>query len=151
MDLPSDLIDLLAEFADEKVEYLLVGGLALALHGLPRFTKDADLWIRDEPENLGRATRALEAFGAPRATVQSLRSAAGLDVVWMGNPPARIDMMKAIPGGDFAQAWATREVVDVGEVAVCLVGRRELIRLKRASGRAQDLIDADRLERSSAD
>ena len=99
MDLPSDLIDLLAEFADEKVEYLLVGGLALALHGLPRFTKDADLWIRDEPENLGRATRALEAFGAPRATVESLRSAAGLDVVWMGNPPARIDMMKVAFAG----------------------------------------------------
>jgi len=100
MDLPSDLIDLLAESVGstltrgptvsrnrsaprtvsatrrtippqtdaEKVEYLLVGGLALALHGHPRFTKDADLWVRDTPENLERVENALRAFGAPRVT-----------------------------------------------------------------------------------
>lgn len=64
MDLPSDLVELLAEFDAQKVEYLLVGGLALALHGHPRFTKDADLWVRDTPENLERASRTRYAHSA---------------------------------------------------------------------------------------
>ncbi len=52
--LPSDLIDLLVVFADIGVEYLLIGGQALALLGLPRFTKDADIWLRDTPDNLAK-------------------------------------------------------------------------------------------------
>lgn len=146
MDLPSDLIDLLSEFADEKVEYLLVGGQAVALHGVPRFTKDADLWLRDSPENLRRAALALTAFGAPPGTIEALRAARGLDVVWMGHPPARIDLMKNIPGGDFNRAYSTRRVFQVSGQPVVCVGKTELIAQKRASGRPQDLLDADQLE-----
>lgn len=146
MDLPSDLTDLLAEFADAKVEYLLVGGQALALHGHPRFTKDSDLWLRDTPENLGRAVEALRRFGAPAATVDALIPASGLDVVWMGLPPARIDLMKAVPGGDFQQAWQGRVTFELEGVPVPVVGAAELVRLKRASGRPQDLLDAESLE-----
>ncbi len=57
MELSSDLIELLEAFAKADVEYLLVGGQALALHGLPRFTKDLDLWVRDTPEKLERRAR----------------------------------------------------------------------------------------------
>ncbi len=73
MDLPSDLIDLLSAFADEHVDYLLVGGQAVALHGVPRFTNDADLWLRDTTENLERAKRALTSFGAPAGTLRALK------------------------------------------------------------------------------
>jgi len=146
MKLPSDLIDLLAAFDDARVEYLLVGGQAVALHGHPRFTKDADLWIRDSAENIERCQRALDAFGAPPGVIADLAAAEGLDVVWMGHPPARIDLVKAVPGGDFDAAWRTRETMKVAGTDVFVVGRDELIRLKRASGRAQDLVDADLLE-----
>ena len=146
MALPSDLIDLLAEFAKHRVDYLLVGGQAVALHGSPRFTKDADLWLRDTADNLARAAAALERFGAPRATIDALVPAEGLDVVWMGHPPARIDLMKAVPDGDFDSAWSSRSDMEIEGVVVRVVGRRELIRLKRASGRPQDLVDADTLE-----
>lgn len=141
MELPRDLIDLLAEFAGARVDYLLVGGQAVGLHGIPRFTKDADLWLRDEPANLVRAKRALETFGAPVATIEGLLSAEGLDVVWMGHPPVRIDLMKNVPGGHFERAWTSRVVFDVGGVPVSCVGKDELIRLKRESGRPQDLVD----------
>src|SRR5688572_19526996 len=141
MALPSDLIDLLAEFADEKVEYLLIGGHAVAIHGRPRFTKDVDLWIGPSEPNVKRAIAALERFGAPGALIASLPSAAPLDVVWMGNPPARIDLMKGVPGGDFEPCFERRfELVD-GGVRVFVVGRDDLIRLKEASGRPQDLED----------
>ena len=82
MELPQDLIDLLAEFAAAQVEYLLVGGQAVGLHGIPRFTKNADLWVHDVPANLLRTRQALGRFGAPAATVEGLASAVGLDVVW---------------------------------------------------------------------
>jgi hypothetical protein len=133
----------------EKVEYLLVGGLALALHGHPRFTKDADLWVRDTPENLERVENALRAFGAPRVTWESLRTADPLDVVWMGHPPSRIDLMKAVPGGDFSRAWASRELRSSEAVPISVVGREELRRLKLASGRPQDLVDAAKLDEPS--
>jgi hypothetical protein len=145
MNLPSDLIDLLAEFDAFGVEYLLVGGQALALHGHPRFTKDADLWLRDTPGNLDRAKSALRAFGAPSSTIDGLDAAQGLDVVWMGTPPARIDLMKEVPEGDFDVAWSRRETRDLDGTPVTLIGRDDLIALKRASGRPQDLLDADRL------
>lgn len=77
MDLPSDLIDLLAAFDTAGVDYLLVGGQALALHGRPRFTKDADLWLRDSAPNLARACTALRTFGAPDATIDALDRATG--------------------------------------------------------------------------
>lgn len=145
MDLPSDLIDLLAAFAEAGVDYLLVGGQAVALHGAPRFTKDADLWLRDSPRNIEAARRALAEFGAPAATVNALEDAEGLDVVWMGHPPARIDLMKQIPGGDFEVAWKNRSVFELAGVVVQCLGRQDLIRLKKASGRPQDLVDADLL------
>jgi hypothetical protein len=151
MNLPSDLIDLLAEFDAHGVDYLLVGGQALALHGHPRFTKDADVWLRDSPDNLDRAKAALRAFGAPPATVDGLDAARGLDVVWMGAPPARIDLMKAVPDGDFEAAWSRRETRDVAGTPVVVVGRADLAKLKRASGRPQDLLDAERLESDPTD
>jgi len=151
MALPSDLIDLLAEFGAEKVEYLLVGGQAVALHGFPRFTKDADIWLRDTPDNLARTRVALVRFGAPPVTIDALEPAAPLDVVWMGTPPARLDLMKGVPGGDFERAWGTRISVDIAGVCISLVGRGELIRLKLASGRPQDLVDAETLRGAEAD
>jgi len=146
-DLPSDLIDLLAVFADSEVEYLLVGGQALALHGLPRFTMDADLWLRDTADNLSRVESALRTFGAPPAVISALPGAAALDVVWMGMPPTRIDLMKGVPGGDFERAWTTRETRSVRGTVVQLVSRDELVQLKLASGRPQDLVDAEKLQR----
>jgi hypothetical protein len=145
MALPSDLIDLLAEFAAGGVEYLLIGGHAVAAHGHPRFTKDADVWIGPSAENVARAVAALERFGAASAVLEALPNAAELDVVWMGHPPARIDLMKGVPGGDFAACFARRSrIVDSG-VEVSVVGREDLITLKEASGRAQDLEDARQL------
>lgn len=148
MDLPSDLIDLLSAFAEAQVDYLLVGGQAVALHGVPRFTKDADVWLRDSVENLERVKRALDSFGAPAGTLRALDEARGLDVVWMGHPPARIDLMKQVPGGDFNAAFGARATFVVAGVTVSCVSKADLIAQKRASGRPQDLLDALSLERA---
>ncbi|MDZ4696112.1 MAG: hypothetical protein SGI86_13265 [Deltaproteobacteria bacterium] len=145
MELPSDLIDLWAAFGDEHVEALLVGGQALALHGVPRFTNDADIWLRESPSNIKRALAALETFGAPQQTMAGLVSARNLDVVWMGHPPSRIDLMVNVPGGSFDLAWASRVAFFINGVKVECVNRDVLISLKRASGRPQDLLDCEML------
>lgn len=126
MSLFPDLIDLFQVFDAEGVEYLLVGGHAVALHGRPRFTKDADLWVRDTPDNFERLARALDAFGAPPGLAAKLASAAPEDVVWMGFPPTGIDLVKWVPGGDFDEAWADHETRSVEGAKVRLVSRARL-------------------------
>jgi hypothetical protein len=136
----------LAAFAANAVEYLVVGGYAVGFHGSPRFTKDLDLWIGSTASNLARVKRALVEFGAPEAVLSQLDGAAVEDVLWMGAPPVRIDILKGVPGGDFHAAYAARVTADWDGVLVSVVSHDDLIRLKRASGRPQDLVDADALE-----
>jgi hypothetical protein len=142
------LQDILAVFAKHGVEYLLVGGYAVGFHGTPRFTKDLDLWVRPSRENLDRVRGALVEFGAPAALVSQLDSASEEDVLWMGAAPVRIDILKGVPGGNFAHAYARRVVSEWDGTSVSIVGREDLIALKRVSGRPQDIVDADMLERA---
>ncbi len=145
MDLQPDFKEILAAFAARNVEYLLVGGWAVGFHGQPRLTKDLDLWIRPTPDNLARARTALAEFGAPEAMLKELETASPEDVLWMGTPPLRIDVVKGVPGGRFEAAYPNRLLATWDGVEVSIVGLDDLIALKRASGRPQDLIDADAL------
>ncbi len=145
MALSPDLIELLREFGAAEVRYLLIGGQALGFHGAPRFTKVTDFWIPIDPDNLHRVTAALQKFGAPEATVRALSELKGLDVAWMGNPPVRFDFMAQVPGGDFEAAWSRRVTSQWEGAPVQVISADDLIQLKRASGRPQDLLDADML------
>ncbi|MFI5309278.1 MAG: hypothetical protein ACHQ53_18120 [Polyangiales bacterium] len=146
MALQPDYRDILVAFGDHAVEYLVVGGYAVGFHGQPRFTKDLDLWVRPTPENLSKVRAALVAFGAPQSVLLQLEQATLEDVLWMGVPPVRIDIVKGVPGGDFDRAYPRRVTADWDGVRVDVVGRDDLISLKRESGRPQDLLDADALE-----
>jgi len=143
--LPPDLIDLLREFAAADVRYLVIGGYAQSVHATPRFTKDVDFWIDERPENLDALETALRRFGAPEATIIAVRELAGLDVAWMGNPPLRFDFMKEVPGGHFDEAYARRTALTWSDVPVTVVGAEDLLVLKMASARPQDLADVEQL------
>ncbi|HEY4185714.1 MAG TPA: hypothetical protein VGP07_11635 [Polyangia bacterium] len=146
MEIYPDFRDLIGAFAAADVRYLLVGGYAVGFHGRPRFTKDLDLWIEDSEENLLRLAEALVSFGAPGNLADELRRAEPLDVVWMGRPPTRIDLVKAIPGVTFADVYPRRTTFAWHDVFVAVIGRNDLIAAKRASGRDQDLLDVKVLE-----
>jgi predicted nucleotidyltransferase len=141
MNLPPDLIDLFSAFAATGVRYLLVGGHAVAAHGRPRATKDVDLWISRASGNVERACQGLAKFGAPRAIVDSLRSASAGDIVWLGRAPTRIDLLQTLPGVSFDEAWARRVTIEMGGVMVPVIGREDLVRNKAAVGRPQDRRD----------
>jgi hypothetical protein len=147
MSVNPDFRDLFAALNDAEAEFLIVGGYALAVHGVPRFTKDLDIWIQANPENAQKVWNALDAFGAPfgELTLQDL-SSPGI-VFQMGLPPSRIDIITSIDGVDFLEAWAHKVESGYGDQPVCVIGRDELIRNKEATGRPQDALDAKTLRK----
>jgi hypothetical protein len=150
MTLPSDFVELLEAFAAAGVEYLLVGGYAVAFHAEPRATKDMDLWIGGSADNVERLVRAVATFGAPPHILQALRTQTADEFVFMGVPPLRVDFLRAIPGVDFESAYAHRIDAEWDGVKVSVMGRADMIAAKRAAGRPQDLVDAASLEKPTA-
>ena len=141
MALHQDLRDLLAAFAEAEVEYLLIGGYAVAFYAEPRFTKDIDLLIASTPSNVKRVVAALEAFGAPRSVTDAVQTAREDEIVYMGEPPVRVELFRQIPGIEFASAYANRTNTTWDGVPVQVIGRQELIAAKRATDRPQDRQD----------
>jgi hypothetical protein len=141
-----DFRDMLSALCDEDVEFLLVGAYALAAHGLPRATGDMDIWIRCSAENARRVWRALQRFGAPLfdVTVEDLQSP-GL-VFQIGVVPRRVDILTAIDGVLFDDAWMQRKTVEIEGLTIAVIGRTQLIQNKKAAGRPKDLADVAWLE-----
>lgn len=148
MTLHPDLTDLLGAFSSSNVEYLIVGGWAVSIHAEPRFTKDLDLLIGESTENLARVAQALALFGAPPGIVKSAVSLARDEFLFFGTPPARVDVLRSIPGVDFDAAYARRVQVSWGDLCVQVISKGDLIAAKRAAGRERDLRDLRLLERS---
>jgi len=148
MALHQDFKDLLEVLARERVRYLLVGGYAVAFHSTPRFTRDIDLWIDSSPDNVEATARALELFGAPDEVLSAWRDAAPDEIVYFGRPPFRVDLLRDLPGADFAEAFARREIGEWEGVPVVVIGIDDLIATKEAAGRPHDLLDVKALRRS---
>jgi hypothetical protein len=141
-----EFAEMLKFLATENVDYLVVGGYAVAGHGVPRATGDIDLWIRPSPENAARLWRVLDHFGAPRSRL-SPESFTQPDIVYqIGLPPNRIDFLTSIDGVEFEAAWSERVQCTVGGIEFCMLSLRHLLENKRATGRPQDLADIARLQ-----
>lgn len=142
-----DFVEMLSELSAAGAEFLVVGAHALASHGLPRATGDLDIWVRADDENAPRVLEALRRFGAPLFDLSLEDLSRPGTVFQIGTAPARIDILTGLSGLSFEEAWPRRTAVRIGELSVGVIGREDLIRNKRATGRPQDLVDADRLER----
>jgi hypothetical protein len=149
MELHPDLLDLLSALAASKAEYLVVGGWAVAFHTEPRFTKDLDLLIGIDPENLTRVAHALSEFGAPKDIVEKAQSLGPKEFLIVGVPPARVDVLRSIPGVDFDDARSRRVLATWGTTEVPILGREDLISAKRAAGRERDRRDLRALLRET--
>ena len=147
-----DFLDMIQELNRAEVEYLVVGAHAMAVHGVPRATGDFDIWIRPSRENAKRVLRALNEFGAPlTAHGISLDDLEKPDTVYqIGLPPRRVDLMTGISGVTFDDAWSSRVETKLAGRSIHVIGRRELIRNKRASGRTKDLVDLEILKEGPA-
>lgn len=149
MPLNPDFRDLFAALNGAGARYLLVGGYAVAFHGQPRFTKDLDIWVEPETANSARVHEALRRFGAPLHELTAADLERAGTIFQIGLPPNRIDIVTAIDGVEFSEAWPGRMETRYGDEVVPVIGRRHLIQNKRAAGRPQDLLDVQLLEGES--
>jgi len=148
MTLNPDYFDMFKILNTADVRYLVVGGYAFGFHVEPRTTKDLDIWVDPSPENVHLLYKALAEFGAPLAgvTEEDFRNP---DLVYqIGVPPNRIDIMMGLENITFDEAWKNRYETTYTEEKVYVVSRDDLITIKRAAGRPQDLEDVRGLESS---
>lgn len=145
MEVHPDFRDLLALLNEHEVEYLIVGGYALAFHGAPRFTGDIDVFVRPEPQNAKRILNALADFGFPFSDLSLDDFQSPDKVVQLGVPPVRVDLITSISGVSWEEAQAHKEPGLFGDVPVSYIGRTEFVANKRASARKKDLADLEAL------
>src|SRR5688572_5920997 len=144
-----DFRDVLLCFADGQVEFLIVGAYALGFHGAPRASGDIDLFVNPTRENARRVFDALIQFGAPVAAhgVSPADFERPGIVYQAGLPPRRIDVLTAISGVSFDEAWTSRVEAQIDMRSVFVIGREAFLKNKAACGRPKDLADAARLRR----
>ena len=142
-----DFLDLLAALVQAGARFLVVGAHAMAVHGVPRATGDLDVWMARDPENADRVFAALARFGAPLAALGVSRDdlLRENEVLQVGLPPRRIDVLTSISGLSFDEAYPDHVTRDIGGLTIPFLGRAALVRNKRASGRTKDLADLEAL------
>jgi hypothetical protein len=145
MEVQPDFRDLLALFNAHNVEYMIVGGYALAFHGAPRFTGDLDILVKPDPENAQRLLEALDTFGFKSVGLTKEDFVSPDQVVQLGVPPVRIDIITSLTGVSWEQAFAGRTPGMYGDIPVYYIGREQYIINKRATGRKKDLADLEAL------
>ena len=138
-----EFIELLNE---HSVRYLVVGGYAVAFHGYPRYTKDLDVWIEISPENADNVLKALEEFGFGSLGLKPEDFLESEQIIQLGYPPNRIDILTTLKEITFEACYKARVEVDIQGLKINFIDLENLKHNKRATGRPQDLADAENLE-----
>ena len=131
---------------NNQVRYLVIGGYAVALHGHPRYTKDLDVWVDRTPENAERVVAALVEFGFGSLGLTQADFLEAGQIVQLGYPPSRIDILLTLKGVEFDACYEHKIVEENDETAVNFIDLDNLIANKKAVGRHQDLADVALLE-----
>lgn len=145
MEVQPDFRELLALFNANQVDYVVIGGYALAFHGAPRFTGDLDIYVKPDPENARRIVEALDQFGFKSVDLSVDDFQTPDQVVQLGVPPVRVDILTSITGVSWAEAASGRVEGRYGEIPVYYIGREQFTANKRATGRKRDLADLEAL------
>ena len=143
--LPPDFREFLRSLNSHGVEYLVVGGYAVGYYGYPRATADIDLWVAIHSDNASRVVQAVRAFGFDQPELTEALLMKPDQIIRMGVPPFRIELMTTISGAQFDQCYAARTVAELDDVTVSLISLEHLKANKRSAGRFKDLDDLDHL------
>jgi hypothetical protein len=125
---------------------LVVGGYAVAFHGYPRYTKNLDVWIELSPENADNVIKALEEFGFGSLGIKTDDFLEDDQIIQLGYPPNRIDILTTLKKIKFEDCFKERIEIEIEGVKINFIDLENLKRNKRATGRPQDLADAENLE-----
>ncbi len=144
--LNQDFKEYIQSLNDNGVRYLVIGGYAVAFHGHPRYTKDLGIWIAMDAGNAANIIKALNQFGFASLGLQASDFIVPDQIVQLGYPPKRIDMITTTPGVDFETCYAARIQAEIDGIQVNFIDLENLKRNKKAVGRHQDLADIENLE-----
>jgi hypothetical protein len=140
MRIHPDFADFIAALEHNRVDFVIVGAYALAFWGAPRFTGDVDLWVRPTASNAKALLRAIKEFGFTSLSLTEQDILSG-DIIQMGHPPMRIDLITVLDGLAADEIWSSRREGPFGERTVFYLGKDALAKNKRATGRPKDLAD----------
>lgn len=144
MQIHSDFDDFISLLNKHKVDYLIVGSFALFFFGQPRATGDIDIWIRPEAKNVEKLLHVIYDFGfsSLKLTADDILSG---DVIQLGFPPVRIDLLTLLEGVSEEEIWESRTSGLLGNNKVNFIGKEIFIKNKKALGRSRDLADLEML------
>ena len=143
--LPPDFKEFLQLLDSHQVEYLLIGGYAVGYYGYPRATADMDIWIALKPENAEKLVIVLREFGFGIEELTPDLFLKEEQIIRMGLPPVRIEILTTISGVSFEECYVARQVDVLDGVEVSLISLDHLKVNKKASGRYKDLNDLENL------
>jgi len=141
------LQDVFKSFQEHDVRYVVIGGIASVLHGVPRATFDLDILIEATPKNAERLLHALLDAGLGTASLTSVEDLLAHEIT-VFKDRVRIDVQTSTLGVSFDQAWNHRQTVSYQGQSFFILSKEDLICSKRAAGRAVDLDDVRLLEAS---
>ena len=142
-----DFRDFIQALNNNNVEYILVGGYAVILHGYRRVTGDMDIWVNRTKENYSKLTNAFLQFGLPvfDMTEEKFLNADTADVFSYGRPPVSIDIITKLKGVEFNDAFSQSQQFDENGLFIRFIHLNNLIQSKKAAGRHKDLDDIEKL------
>jgi hypothetical protein len=128
-----------------KVEYLIVGGYAVGIHGHPRYTGDLDIWLNPTPNNAELILKSVNEFGFSSYQLSTEDFTKSGNIIQLGYPPLRIDLLTEIDGVTFEKCYKNRKEVVIENLVVYFIGYHDLLKNKKESGRPRDIDDIDNL------
>ena len=141
-----DFLEFLELLDKYNVDYLLVGGYAVILHGYGRSTGDMDLWINKTPENYYKLQKAYKDFGAPIFSIEDFESEK-IDVWSIGVEPRKIEVLTKVSGLHFEESFKNCNWLVFEKFKVPYIDFEDLIKNKKATGRLKDLTDIEQLSK----
>jgi hypothetical protein len=141
-----DFKEFIVLLIENKVEYLIVGGYAVGVHGHPRYTGDLDIWLNSTPQNAALILKAVNEFGFESFNLSQADFIKPGNVIQLGYPPIRIDLLTEIDGVAFEECYKNRLIVTIDDLLVNFISYNDLIKNKRESGRPRDIDDIDNLK-----
>ncbi|HTL80758.1 MAG TPA: nucleotidyltransferase [Bacteroidia bacterium] len=145
MDLSQDFKEFVQLLNKNNVEYLVVGGYAVTAHGYPRYTGDIDFWIKPELENAHRVILALHEFGFGEVDITIEDLIVKDNVIQLGFPPNRIDILTSVSGVTFEECWKEKSEIMIDGEKIHFISLRHLRINKEKTGRTQDKLDLENL------
>ena len=149
MALSRDLIEFLRLLDKHEVRFMLVGAHAVAVHGYPRNTEDVDVWIDRSRTNALRVLAMLAEFGFGELGLRLEDLVEGNNVIQLGRPPNRIDLLTFLTGLDFDSCFSRCLHASFNGQPLPVISLEDLLHNKRLTGRTKDLADVEEFERRS--